>query len=120
MKVYVITKGDYSDYHIVGVTTDKDKAETVAKEVSGEWQFNTASVETYDTDQFLTRLRYRVEFDGLRWSAHFDDYNYYDKYAENHAFSNVCFIIYADTKEEAIKVAQDMRAKMLAEKEGIC
>ena len=27
MKVYVVTSGEYSDYHIVGVTLDKQVAE---------------------------------------------------------------------------------------------
>ena len=30
MKVYAITAGSYSDYHIVAITDDKEKAEAMA------------------------------------------------------------------------------------------
>ena len=48
MKVYVITKGSYSDYHIVGVTTGKDVAERIVKRFSNEFEY--AHIEEYYTD----------------------------------------------------------------------
>lgn len=47
MKIYVITAGDYSDYHICAVTDDKKSAERLRKIHSSYWQ--EASIETYDT-----------------------------------------------------------------------
>ena len=35
--VYVITKGQYSDYHICAVTMDKDRAERMRKLYNGDW-----------------------------------------------------------------------------------
>lgn len=53
MKLYAVTKGEYSDYHIVALTADKDVAEKLAKKYSnrtsvyGDW-FGEAQVEEYE------------------------------------------------------------------------
>ena len=49
MKVYVITEGSYSDYHIVGVTLDRDKAERAAKLVEGVCSY--PEIEEWETDE---------------------------------------------------------------------
>lgn len=51
MKVYVVTAGEYSDYHIVGVTLDYKKAKDFAERNTGEYYYNTYRVEVYDTDK---------------------------------------------------------------------
>lgn len=48
MKVYVITKGAYSDYSIYGVAIDKEQAEMLRNYFSDE--YDTANIEEYDTD----------------------------------------------------------------------
>ena len=48
MKVYIVTKGDYSSYRILKVFLDKKKAEEYAKYSSSSWE--KAVVETYDTN----------------------------------------------------------------------
>lgn len=50
MKIYVITEGDYSDYHIIGVTLDRKKAETYCR-VSQNNNY-APDVEEYETDLF--------------------------------------------------------------------
>lgn len=55
MKIYVITKGAYSDYHICAVATDKKKAEILRKAFSDDW--NEAQIETYETDRFKDFLK---------------------------------------------------------------
>lgn len=54
MKVYVITKGAYSGYHICAVATDKKKAEILRKAFSDSR--DKAEIETYETDQFITEI----------------------------------------------------------------
>ena len=113
MKVYVITKGYYSDYHIVGVCLDKKKAKEIAEAVSDLYE---AYVEEYNTDAFVTGFRHHVNYvDGI-WRAGIDDY---DKHQSNYAYSDKSFIVYAKDKEHAIKIAQDMRAEYLAKQEGV-
>lgn len=50
MKVYVITRGSYSNYEVLGVTLDEKKADIIAKALSTK--YDRADVEVYDTDKF--------------------------------------------------------------------
>ncbi len=54
MKIYVVTQGEYSDYHIVCVTDDYRNAETARFVVSQDWY--EARIETYDTDDVRFNL----------------------------------------------------------------
>lgn len=48
MKIYVITKGEYSSYTIMAVAIKKDIAERIRKRVSDSW--DEAIIEEYETD----------------------------------------------------------------------
>lgn len=49
-KVYIVTAGSYSDYHILGVFLDKDKAEQYVKIHNHKPYWSSGlSIETYDT-----------------------------------------------------------------------
>lgn len=50
MKVYVVTEGDYSDYHIVGVTTDLETAKAYCEVSTDRWY--EPKIEEYDTKAF--------------------------------------------------------------------
>jgi hypothetical protein len=50
MKVYVITKGSYSDYHICSVCLDRETAERRMKLFSDN--FDEAEIEEFDTDEY--------------------------------------------------------------------
>ena len=50
MKVYVITQGSYSDYHIVGVKLTREEAEKVVALANDEDSYEYAEIEEYDTD----------------------------------------------------------------------
>ena len=50
MKIYIITSGCYSDYHIDAVTDDKEKAEFLKLKYSNE--YDPANIEEYDTDEY--------------------------------------------------------------------
>ena len=62
MKVYVITKGSYSGYHICGVSLDKEEAKKIEELVTPDWE--DGMVEEYDTESFSPFLQggklYRV------------------------------------------------------------
>ena len=113
MKIFVIERGTYSDRHIIGVTDDKKKAEKLCNMLD-------ASFSEFDTEQFsiLNSLRYEVYDPGSsytgEWIAVYDDYNIYDNYKENAIDYDGHYIIYADSPQQAIKIAQDMRAEKLA------
>lgn len=52
MKVYVVTKGEYSDYHICCVCLDKETAERRARLFDSIYTSDKAQVEEFDTDEY--------------------------------------------------------------------
>lgn len=131
MKVYVITAGEYSDYHICAVAVDPDKAELLRKLYSGPWS-EKVEIEEYDTEEntkligqkhtsvWDIRITAKGEIRSVTERWHFGDDQYqnsfYFPYWENGGFyASVCH----DSRDAAIKIATDTRAKMLAEKYGL-
>ena len=127
MKVYVITKGSYSDYGICGVAIDKDKAEILKKLYSDRYE--EANIEEYDTEEeeIPNDLRTVYSFvigkkgevlkeaqfmrSKIEWENVFSHYSIppYSFYAE----------VMAVDRDHALKIAFDERAKMLAERFGL-
>lgn len=115
MIVYVITKGDYSDYHICGVALDKERAEIVRRLMTDEW--GEANIEEYDTEQYSDvsdgESLYRVEYEdgAVTVENAFYEWLYRDR---NEVFETVhgynCYVIAKD-EEHAIKKALDLFAK---------
>ena len=122
MKIYVVLKGQYSDRYIVGVAETREKAEMIAEAVSGRYMSEKADIEEYDTDQFSDRrFRYQVTENGYDdlWQVEYDDWDYNSDYPEScHAYGDV-YIVYANSPQQAIKIAQDIKAQIEAEKAGI-
>lgn len=126
MKVYVITKGEYSDYGICAVTTDKEKAELLREKFSDRYE--PADIEEYDTDASDNLLKYKNVYDcyyyldskditiretSWSWLTVGDLYPYLlDK-------DRIYVKVNADNEEMALKKASDIFAKFRAEKEGL-
>lgn len=121
-KVYVITKGDYSDYHICAVTLDKNRAEKLRKMFSDHW--NKAEIEEYTLDEEKTRRKYGVVFDvkgafkrfcaeecDLHDDGFIDDWNDDD--------DGITIWVESADEAHALKIAQDRLAEYKAKKAGI-
>ena len=50
MKVYVVTQGEYSDYHIEQIFTDRDKAELFCTTLNVDY-YAPPEIEEYETDE---------------------------------------------------------------------
>lgn len=129
MKVFVITKGCYSDYHICAVTLDKEKAELLKKFYTDF--FDEAYIEEYDAVEDVTKIKQAIEkplwnveiYPSGEVHANFDRYdanveNYFA--LESDPDSRIDYLsfwakIVAETKEKAIKIAADKRAELLYE-----
>ena len=125
MKVYVVTDGEYSDYHIECVTLSLDAAYEYIKRRSGE-------VETYDTedlDRYLSDKR-------SCWSVHnergiirarlltdvapCDDHGYRWCHVRRAKWDGHLFVnVKAHTKEKAEKIATDLFTEYEAKKAGV-
>lgn len=125
MKVYVITKGQYSDYHICAVTTNPDDAEILKRKfMSGGW--GATNIEEYDTDNYNDILANKKLY-----SIHFakngdiinafenDDIDYVSDKISIYK-DNECLVrAFAFNVESAIKIASEKRAVALARRQGI-
>jgi hypothetical protein len=121
--IYVITKGSYSDYHIVGATTNLDNAEKIAKKFSDIW--DECQVEAFVEGETLLRNIWKVYFkkNGDVWLCEQSDYHrdYYDAsrqivdtvYKRDY---DLIVTVEADNEEAAIKIAAEKRAMYLANK----
>lgn len=122
-KIYVVTEGEYSDYHIITATLDKETAEAIAKKF--RTTYNEPRVEEFEEGQAKNWLRHlwRVVFDS---SGSVDevmylgnDSYYFDMAGKCYGRSTVQVYVFGDTKEDILKAAAERRAKHLAELEGL-
>ena len=128
MKLYAVTKGCYSDYHIVALTADKSRAKRIAKIYSDNW--GEARVEEYeDGDSGDFRVPYYVLFykNGSisAFMREYEDFRKAERKTVYHYGSNPmgtvkCEVyVLAESEEQAIKIAIDYLTQLKAEKEGI-
>ena len=93
MKVYIVTRGSYSDYHIEAVFLSKEKAEYYVKYNSGSY-YDTPYIEEYDTED----ENYDVSKEGyvkafICFEHYYNPKNYY-KYEISESGTSVHFTEY--------------------------
>ena len=128
MKVYVITKGIYSDYRICAVALDKDKAKLLQKAYNEK--YCEASIEIYETDQFITEIEaglkiYQCVVNDNGLSAYERDYEYADDVCfnkvnkTNRRIATYSVYVWAKDEDSALKSAADKIAEYKAKEAGI-
>ena len=131
MKVYVVTSGEYSEYHIVGVTLDKQVAETFVNgknEAKGKYG-KEFYLEEYDTDDFRVIAvgckPYRACFyrkengDRLSWADECEWRYQNIGLVEADGRGNYEVIVFAKDEDHALKIGAGKVAEYKARKEGI-
>lgn len=125
---YVVTSGSYSDYHICGVTRNKDYAEFLRKTRAPLW--DSADIETYKDESqqepiedlrdlwavdIYTNIPAKVRKIG---SVKISEMIGAKIDPKPWLYPNGDFQIYvvADDEDHAIKIAQDKRAEYMAER----
>lgn len=117
MKIYVITSGCYSDYHIDAVTDDKEKAEFLKLKFSDE--YDPANIEEYDTDEYSVEGIQNIKL--FYWKVSICNGNslVYPYLSGNQYFrvydNGIQAVVIARTKEQAIKIVRDKYAQYLSE-----
>lgn len=111
-KIFVVTEGDYDDYHIVGVTTDRAVAERIV-ELHDDGYY-TPDIEEYDDttaeDIADEKPAWWVELwddgriDADKQSYPYDPHNYYETITRFN--DRLSCIVPGNTKEEAIEEAK--------------
>ncbi len=145
MTLYVVTQGEYSDYHIVGIYSDRETAEKIRKYKSV--RDDMCEIEEYELNPNLPKdvdeikeywvvnahIRYKLEYPIRKylketvWNTWIEYFMERDSRPDiEYTFSKDCYEgkVYisksiAKDKDHAIKIAQDIRAKVIAEQEGL-
>ena len=123
MKVYVITQGCYSNYHICAVTLDAQEAERLKKIYSDS--YDEADVEEWDTDDHKDMLcgrnPYVVHFYKNGSTTVRMDWACEGQFQPDVILSKYEDIVrlYAADSEAAVKIAAEKRAQAMAEREGL-
>ena len=124
-KIYVVTSGCYSDYHIVAATTDHDLAKKIAAKFTT--RYDDCLIEEYGDAEVMLRPAYVIHFndsgnvDSTHECEDAYDYSGIGKCNEyGYGFNRKMRVtVSADDLESAIKIAAEKRAKYLAEKLGL-
>ena len=127
-KIYVVTSGCYSDYHIVAATLDKDIAEKIAAKFSG--RYDECEIEEYVNAEVMLKPAWIIKFDksGIvtdtyECRSEYDYENIGEVYENKSIYYggnyHVSVTVSADDLESAIKIAAEKRARYLAEKLGL-
>ena len=123
MKIYVVTKGCYSDYHIITATTDETLAYQIKEKFNGK--YDEAYVEEYEDAELMLKPCYFLRFDKggnvIETREESNTEYYYDgsNFGKDVA-GNFYISVVADNLESAIKIGAEKRAMRLAKKHGIC
>ena len=125
MKAYIITKGEYSDYHICAVTLDKDKAEQLKKLFTNDW--HDTYVEEFEIDEhfpidypyfIVEKYSDRIEVKEIQTGDYACEYDYgVVRHYDSRGLYSVC--VKAKDKDHAKKIALDKIAQYKAEKLGL-
>lgn len=126
MKIYVVTSGEYSDYGINALFSTKELAQlfidkfTVARKRSEFNEIMEAEVDEMESDLRSDRKPFNINMkrDGeITYCESGGTYGTYDGVIKIHYFHKDLLEIslFADDKEQAIKIANEKRLKYLLE-----
>lgn len=113
MKIYVVTDGEYSDYHIITATIDRSMAEKLAKKFGAE-------IEEYENAEVMLQHTWFIRFDKNGDVCECRE----DLCESSYKVHGLCYLdakgqvyvrIVADTVEQAIKAGAERRAQFLYE-----
>jgi len=127
--IYIITSGEYSDYGIRAVFTDKALADAYINMYGNTGYYNDMSIEEWEADRFAEEMRqghaiYRVQI----WKSG-DLYNCERDASLPDAQTTIGIVRWANNQEllttiviakdeqHAIKVANERRTRLIAENE---
>ena len=125
MKLYAVTKGDYSNYHIITLTQDRETAKKIAKRFSDE--YNVAKVEEYEDGKiilgnylYFVRVVGGIVDDVVESDSEYNLYDTFVSYGTMIGGEKMYYTyVLTDTAEKAAKIGKDRIMKYIAEKEGL-
>ena len=122
MKIYVVTQGCYSDYHIITATTDEKLAYDIRDRFNGVG-WDKAEVEVFKDAEIFLKPCYFIRFnsDGnvSQMEERLSAYDYGQSSGIDMKGDFYTHVV-ADDAVAAIKIGSERRAMYLAQKAGVC
>lgn len=115
MKLYAITKGEYSGYHIIALTTSLSKAKRLRKVYSDE--YGDAQIEEFEDGEEAELNVFWLYYPMVNW-LELDEYREHetDGKLKFNAVGEVCHVVVsAPDADHARKKAQDLIAQYKAQ-----
>lgn len=132
MKLYAITEGDYSAYHIITLCSDRAVAESIYERLKKadegfEYPLHSYRIEEYTDGKVYSdesMKGYCVRFDGPECEVKAEgegeiEYCFREDVIWQTNGTIHCLYIFAHNEEEAKKIASERRAKLIAERTGV-
>ena len=121
-KIFVVTAGDYSDYHIVGAFSTRKIAEEYRYKLGADW------VEEYEIDEITNSLysggytRYYVSFNGDTTIVEEHKSTYENDHLDmkyvvtnrSRGAGNMNVYLFARDEQHAVKIASEVRSQIIA------
>lgn len=125
MRIYIVTKGNYSDYHIIAATMDYNLAESIKKKFDS--YYNGARIEVFEDAELMMKPIWSLKFDRegnvqqcVCNDEYATEYNYIDHgKCFKAGFGVLEMYVAADDEESAIKIGREKRAQYLAQENGL-
>lgn len=123
---YAVTDGDYSDYHIIAITDNKERAENI-KKLYGNNYSEPMIEEFFDGEaknEALYDVVYKTDGSYKVFLRDFDmnelsNINIVNENTFHNDWWKYRVLVMAKDRTHAIKIAQDLWAEYKAKKEGI-
>ena len=121
---YAVTAGDYSDYHIIAITDNKERAENIKKLYENDY-YKPMIEEFFDgeaKDEMFYSVKHRTDGTYSVYPQDFDMRNFANVnvvYEGTGDWLEYYVDVFAKDENHAIKIAQDLWAEYKAKKEGV-
>lgn len=116
MKIYVVTQGEYSDYHIVGVALDRNQAGLIA--MAHNTYADSCYIEEYDTDEIKVNKDFTpnwlIKFDGEEIKKVYPFTGKKPYKVKEYGMNQCSVIVKAKDEDHATKIAIDTLAQYKA------
>jgi hypothetical protein len=124
--IYILTQGDYSDYHIIATYSTRELAEEAQKHSPDsdieEYELDALEIPEHPPGHFAWLVRIDAKTNAISWTTQLISLGVYfepnEKYYDNGVYS--CFVVncWARDKEHAEKIALNKYHQWKWEKEN--
>lgn len=123
--IYVVTKGDYSDYEVVSIFDNEDKAQEFCNRYNENAEYYKAEVEIYKLNymgnqahKHLYAYQFTMERNGdtskPRWRYNHQRETEIEIYTPSNGVYRLWCNVWAKDAEHAVKIANERRTQMIA------